>query len=80
MRYVTTTQSPVRSHEVLQELRDLSSMAMEYFDEKIAPGFKRHKEIGPRINVVCSEYYICFLYFFSEINVYSKYALLNTNF
>lgn len=54
LRYVTSVQSPIRAHEVLQELRDLSSMAMEYFDEKIAPGLKRHKETGPRINVLCT--------------------------
>ena len=29
-----------RAFEVLQELRDISSMAMEYFDDKIVPGFK----------------------------------------
>jgi len=29
-----------RSHELLQELRDISSMAMEYFDEKLAPNFR----------------------------------------
>ncbi|PSN36157.1 F-box only protein 28 [Blattella germanica] len=31
---------PPRAHEVLQELRDISSMAMEYFDEKIVPMLK----------------------------------------
>jgi F-box protein 28 len=28
---------PARPHELLQELRDISSMAMEHFDEKMAP-------------------------------------------
>ncbi len=31
---------PPRAFEVLQELRDISSMAMEYFDEKIAPSLQ----------------------------------------
>ncbi|XP_054706425.1 F-box only protein 28-like [Uloborus diversus] len=50
LRYVTTETSPVRAHEVLQELRDLSSMAMEYFDDKIAPTFKKHKDPVPKIH------------------------------
>ncbi|KAL1464741.1 hypothetical protein WDU94_004361 [Cyamophila willieti] len=29
-----------KGHEFLQELRDISSMAMEHFDEKIVPGLK----------------------------------------
>lgn len=35
-----SSDQPPRSHEFLQELRDISSMAMEHFDEKIAPGLK----------------------------------------
>ncbi|KAF8794469.1 F-box only protein 28-like [Argiope bruennichi] len=49
LRYVTNEQSPVRAHEVLQELRDLSSMAMEHFDEKISPAFRKRKDPGPKI-------------------------------
>jgi len=30
-------EQPPRAYEILQELRDISSMAMEYFDEKIVP-------------------------------------------
>ncbi|XP_037679258.1 F-box only protein 28-like [Choloepus didactylus] len=41
LRYVSSTRAPQRAHEVLKELRDVSSMAMEYFDEKIAPVLKR---------------------------------------
>ncbi|NWX83627.1 FBX28 protein, partial [Nothoprocta pentlandii] len=41
LRYVNSTRAPQRAHEVLQELRDISSMAMEYFDEKIVPILKR---------------------------------------
>lgn len=36
-----TTRQPLRTHEVLQELRDISSMAIEHFDEKIANMFKK---------------------------------------
>ncbi|CAG2208560.1 F-box only protein 28-like [Mytilus galloprovincialis] len=35
-----TTDQPPRAHEFLQELRDISSMAMEHFEEKIAPTLK----------------------------------------
>lgn len=41
LRYVNATRAPQRAHEVLQELRDISSMAMEYFDEKIVPILKK---------------------------------------
>ncbi|KAJ8308011.1 hypothetical protein KUTeg_012885 [Tegillarca granosa] len=34
------TKEPPRAHEFLQELRDISSMAMEHFEEKIAPALK----------------------------------------
>ena len=30
-----------RTHELLQELRDISSMAMEHFEEKIVPKIKQ---------------------------------------
>ncbi|KAK7827163.1 hypothetical protein U0070_019959 [Myodes glareolus] len=42
LRYVNSTRAPQRAHEVLQELRDISSMAMEYFDEKIFPDHLQH--------------------------------------
>lgn len=32
--------NPPRSHEMLQELRDISSMAMEHFDEHVVPLLK----------------------------------------
>lgn len=35
-----STDQPPRAHEFLQELRDISSMAMEHFEEKIAPTLK----------------------------------------
>lgn len=34
------TDRPLRAHEVLQELRDISSMAIDHFDEKISPALK----------------------------------------
>ncbi|GLH05270.1 Putative pallbearer [Gryllus bimaculatus] len=40
LKYLRNCRSPPRAHEILQELRDISSMAMEHFDEKIAPGLK----------------------------------------
>lgn len=35
------TTKPLRAHEVLQELRDISSMAIDHFDEKIANILKK---------------------------------------
>ena len=40
LRFIQNNQNPPRVHELLQELRDISSMAMEYFEEKIAPTLK----------------------------------------
>lgn len=40
LRTLQKADQPPRSHEFLQELRDISSMAMEHFDEKIAPLLK----------------------------------------
>lgn len=37
---VQKSKSLPRAHEMLLELRDISSMAMEHFDEKIVPGLK----------------------------------------
>lgn len=34
-------EKPLRTHEVLQELRDISSMAIDHFEEKIAPTLKK---------------------------------------
>ena len=36
--------NPPRAHELLQELRDISSMAMEHFDEKIVPLLKQETQ------------------------------------
>ena len=41
LNYVKTAKQPPRSHEVLMELRDISSMAMEHFEEKILPQLRK---------------------------------------
>ncbi|XP_040156007.1 uncharacterized protein LOC120896151 [Anopheles arabiensis] len=38
---IENTSRPLRAHEVLQELRDISSMAIEHFDENIAHRLKK---------------------------------------
>ena len=35
LRTIKKDENPPRAYEILQELRDISSMAMEYFDDKI---------------------------------------------
>lgn len=42
LRLIQETKTPPRAHEILQELRDISSMAMEHFDEKILPELKHN--------------------------------------
>lgn len=44
----------MRAHEILQELRDISSMAIEHFDEKIVPDIKKTR---PDANVSISSIY-----------------------
>lgn len=42
LRSISSTDvKTLRAHEILQELRDISSMAIEHFDEKIAPDLKK---------------------------------------
>lgn len=43
LKLLASTTKPLRPHEVLQELRDISSMAIEHFDEKIAVNCKTIK-------------------------------------
>jgi len=40
LRTIQRDQNPPRAFEILQELRDISSMAMEYFDERIVHSLK----------------------------------------
>lgn len=41
LKLIESTTKPLRAFEVLQELRDLSSMAIEHFDDKIANFLKK---------------------------------------
>lgn len=41
LRLVSYTDEQFRAREILQELRDITSMAIEHFDEKIAPDLKK---------------------------------------
>ncbi|XP_072165573.1 F-box only protein 28-like [Diadema setosum] len=50
LHLVKTTKDPPRTHELLQELRDLSSMAMEHFDEKIVPDLKKKSGVEVRLS------------------------------
>ncbi|XP_034837579.1 F-box only protein 28 [Maniola hyperantus] len=43
---VESSKTPPRAHEVLQELRDISSMAIEHFDDKISPAFRKRLQEG----------------------------------
>lgn len=45
LRTITKDENPPRAFEILQELRDISSMAMEYFEDKIVPHFKIHSPL-----------------------------------
>jgi len=40
LRFIQTNPQPPRIAELLQELRDISSMAMEFFEERIVPNLK----------------------------------------
>lgn len=46
LHIVESSKTPPRAHEVLQELRDISSMAIEHFDDKISPAFRRKLQEG----------------------------------
>lgn len=52
----------LRTHEVLQELRDISFMAIDHFDEKISPALEKtfgemHKSVHPILAVVAALLY-----------------------
>lgn len=38
---IDSSKEPQAPHQILQELRDVSTMAIEYFDEKIAPVLRK---------------------------------------
>jgi len=46
LREVIVHKNPPKSYELLQELRDISSMAMEHFEEHIVPTMKKHQLLG----------------------------------
>ena len=46
LREVVVHKNPPKSYELLQELRDISSMAMEHFEEHIVPTLKRHQTLA----------------------------------
>jgi septum formation inhibitor MinC len=52
LRFIQNDPNPPRVHELLQELRDISSMAMEWFEEKIAPHLK--SKLNSPISVLLS--------------------------
>lgn len=45
LREVVVHKNPPKSYELLQELRDISSMAMEHFEEHIVPTMKRNQQV-----------------------------------
>ncbi|CAB0005763.1 unnamed protein product, partial [Nesidiocoris tenuis] len=51
LRCVANNPCPPRAHEILQELRDISSMAMEHFDERILPILKSNIRVPPYFNL-----------------------------
>lgn len=53
LRFINQNPSPPRVHELLQELRDISSMAMEYFEERVAPSLKL-RLVSSRPSLGCS--------------------------
>lgn len=69
---------PLRTHDVLQELRDISSMAIDHFEEKIAPTLKRaYCELPTRAALLnCSNVqYHCKCYMNFRISFKQKRAL-----
>lgn len=45
LRLVENNKNPIpRTHELLQEMRDISSMAMEHFEENILPKLRTQLE------------------------------------
>lgn len=61
------SERPLRTHEVLKELRDISSMAIDHFEDKIAPSLKKaYCELPTRSLLTCTQYQ-CMLFHFSTI-------------
>mgnify|MGYP003513103455 FL=1 len=52
MKVINTCEvKTLRAHEILQELRDISSMAIEHFDEKIVPEIRKSSSRDSLSNV-----------------------------
>jgi len=54
LKSVRVNPNPPRAHELLQELRDISSMAMEHFDEKIAPNLRDRVPEASELRLILS--------------------------
>lgn len=69
------SERPLRTHEVLQELRDISSMAIDHFEEKVAPTLKRaYSELPTRsllncsaVQFQCKTKHVLFFHFFYKL-------------
>lgn len=46
MRSLDSLKEPQPPHQILQELRDVSTMAIEYFDDKIAPSLRKKEMLA----------------------------------
>lgn len=54
MKVINTCEvKTLRAHEILQELRDISSMAIEHFDEKIVPEIRKSSSSRESLSNVC---------------------------
>lgn len=51
LRLVGNTSEQFRAREILQELRDITSMAIEHFDEKIAPDLKKQYQDNAKLQL-----------------------------
>lgn len=59
LREVIVHKNPPKSYELLQELRDISSMAMEHFEEHIVPTMKRNQIISTAIRTNSPRFIRC---------------------
>lgn len=46
MRSLDSMREPLPSYQILQELRDVSTMAIEYFEDKIAPSLRKKEMLA----------------------------------
>lgn len=53
LRAISSCSDPknMRSHEILQELRDISSMAIEHFDERVVPDIKKLRPNAVNVSI-----------------------------